>query len=416
MTHVLTISNLPAELLLEIFTYLSPQELAAVARVCRLWRLLADDNSLWVGHALKQRWMPRARANSCDSPSRHAPAADVASWKLHYRARERLVAKWAHAEYQLFQLRGHATRVHSVHFDTSHLLSASSSELVVRPSPVPSTGGADSSRLLASWKRDDVILCASLGQAHVHCGTRAGLFRYELPLASSPTGSLSGVVRGLLASDEPRTAVEQLRMYEDEVCFALGDGRLRLIDVQGGGRTVWQRASGEDCVMDWDGLTTGVSSCGSLVQLWDLRARPDCVLLFEAHGARVTDLQLSLAFAEPRRWAREHTVRLVTGAANGQLRSWDIRNCSRPLRTFDGHASAVFGVRHTDALVASCSHDKTLRVWDLESGECLRTVPASTYSRRAPQLDDDVLVCGLGTQVEVRTFGATRSPKRSLQL
>jgi hypothetical protein len=41
------VSQLPAELALRIFGYLSPEELGRVARVCKAWKVLADTPGLW---------------------------------------------------------------------------------------------------------------------------------------------------------------------------------------------------------------------------------------------------------------------------------------------------------------------------------------------------------------------------------
>lgn len=42
-----SIDRVPIELVLHIFTFLSPEELCAASGVCRNWRVLASDESLW---------------------------------------------------------------------------------------------------------------------------------------------------------------------------------------------------------------------------------------------------------------------------------------------------------------------------------------------------------------------------------
>ena len=56
------------------------------------------------------------------------------------------------------------------------------------------------------------------------------------------------------------------------------------------------------------------------------------------------------------------------------LKVWDVES-GRELRTLRGHASAVAGVAiSADGQHAvSGSNDQTLKVWDLESGQCLAT-------------------------------------------
>ena len=65
---------------------------------------------------------------------------------------------------------------------------------------------------------------------------------------------------------------------------------------------------------------------------------------------------------------------MVSGSGDNTLKLWDLES-GQCLRTFEGHTSAVFSVCvHPDGQwIVSGSWDKTLKLWDLASGECLRT-------------------------------------------
>jgi WD40 repeat protein len=56
---------------------------------------------------------------------------------------------------------------------------------------------------------------------------------------------------------------------------------------------------------------------------------------------------------------------ILTGAADGLVRSWDLRKASQPLKRFFGHKYAVKKVvvsPHNSAIFLSCSYDLTVRL------------------------------------------------------
>lgn len=60
-------------------------------------------------------------------------------------------------------------------------------------------------------------------------------------------------------------------------------------------------------------------------------------------------------------------LRFISGASNNLIKIWDISQ-STPLATLSGHTSIVHGLEVIDSkTIASCSADKTIRIWSLES-------------------------------------------------
>ena len=73
---------LPTEVALEVFSYLPYQSLLTCALVCRRWRVLADDQSLWKNLCLERRWEWRVRPldapkNESGSPSHEPNDSDL---------------------------------------------------------------------------------------------------------------------------------------------------------------------------------------------------------------------------------------------------------------------------------------------------------------------------------------------------
>jgi len=67
--------------------------------------------------------------------------------------------------------------------------------------------------------------------------------------------------------------------------------------------------------------------------------------------------------------------RAVSASIDKTLKVWDLET-GRVLRTLEGHSAGVFGVAVTPdgKRAVSTSEDQTLKVWDLDSGRALRTI------------------------------------------
>ena len=67
--------------------------------------------------------------------------------------------------------------------------------------------------------------------------------------------------------------------------------------------------------------------------------------------------------------------RAVSASKDRTLKVWDLAS-GEELRTLEGHSSSVYGIAVTGdgRRAVSASGDKTLKVWDLESGQALRTL------------------------------------------
>jgi len=72
---------------------------------------------------------------------------------------------------------------------------------------------------------------------------------------------------------------------------------------------------------------------------------------------------------------------VVSGSDDKTLKVWDLET-GRCRATFEGHTNSVFGVAITSdgKTVVSGSDDKTLKVWDLETGRCRATFEGHTDS------------------------------------
>lgn len=64
------------------------------------------------------------------------------------------------------------------------------------------------------------------------------------------------------------------------------------------------------------------------------------------------------------------------------------------MKIFKGHSNGVMCVKFDDSILATGSYDATVKIWDIESGECIRTLTGHTSGVRALQFDDQKLISG----------------------
>ncbi|KAJ5631709.1 uncharacterized protein N7484_011809 [Penicillium longicatenatum] len=89
-----------------------------------------------------------------------------------------------------------------------------------------------------------------------------------------------------------------------------------------------------------------------------------CLQTLEGHS----DLVLSVTFS--------HGSKLLASASHDRtVKVWDA-NSGQCLQTLEGHSDEVSSVTfsHDSKLLASASHDRTIKVWDASSGQCLQTL------------------------------------------
>lgn len=150
---------------------------------------------------------------------------------------------------------------------------------------------------------------------------------------------------------------------------------------------VWDLESGQ-CLRTLEGHSSGISSVsmtpdgrravsGSYdhtLRVWDLETGR-CLRALEGYGGEITSESLK---PDTRRLMVSVTPdgrRAVSGGDDPVLRVWDLET-GQCLRTLEGHTDGVrcLSVTADGRQVVSGSSDETLRVWDVETGQCLRAL------------------------------------------
>lgn len=87
-----------------------------------------------------------------------------------------------------------------------------------------------------------------------------------------------------------------------------------------------------------------------------------------------------------RPWKEVYKARFKVGT------NWKYGRCSTKI--FRGHRNGVMCLQFDGNTLATGSYDSTIKIWDIETGECLRTLRGHTSGIRALQFDDTKLISG----------------------
>jgi F-box/WD-40 domain protein MET30 len=72
--------------------------------------------------------------------------------------------------------------------------------------------------------------------------------------------------------------------------------------------------------------------------------------------------------------------------------NWKYGRCS--IKIFRGHTNGVMCLQFDDNILATGSYDSTIKIWDIDTGECIRSLRGHTSGIRTLQFDDTKLISG----------------------
>ncbi|MBW4575438.1 MAG: NACHT domain-containing protein [Aphanothece sp. CMT-3BRIN-NPC111] len=100
------------------------------------------------------------------------------------------------------------------------------------------------------------------------------------------------------------------------------------------------------------------------VKLWDI-GTGQCLTTLQGHASRVW----SVAYAPSANI-------LASGSDDSSVKLWDI-GTGQCLKTLQGHISSIWSVTFSQdgQILASGGGDQTIRLWDITTGQCLKTLP-----------------------------------------
>ena len=492
------LSALPTELGFKILCYLDTTSLCKATQVSQRWRSLADDDAVWhrmceqhidrkctkCGWGLPLLERKRLRASkrqiqlrltgkeirspeitptrtdvappssldenalagssqdptdgigslpeaSLSSSSRASSANEprVRPWKDVYKDRFKVGSNWKHGRYSTTVLKGHTNGVMCLQFD-DHILATGSYDATIKIWDI------DTGELLRTLHGHTLgiralqfdstkLISGSIDQSLKIWNWRTG------ECLSTYTGHSGGIIglhfnNQLLASGSVDHSV-RIWNFEDKSTFALNGhvDWVNAVRIDSASRTVF--SCSDDCTVRlWDldtrtAIKTYRGHVGPVQQVLPLPMEFE----FEDGDADDTgsdgdDISTSTATwngTEPLSGMRfnaftpfplcaERTAHLprymITGALDNTIRLWDVQS-GRCLRTFFGHVEGIWALAADSLRIVSGSQDRTVKVWDARSGKCERNFAGHAAPVTCVGLSDSRVVTG-GEDCEVRVY------------
>ena len=492
------LSALPTELGFKILCYLDTTSLCKATQVSQRWRSLADDDVVW--HRMCEQHIDRkctrcgwglpllerkrlraskrqiqlrstskgigspgiapnsnggtllssldenAMAGSSRGPTNGTQSPPEASlsisskasstneprlrpWKDVYKDRFKVGSNWKHGRYTTTVLRGHANGVMCLQFD-DHILATGSYDATIKIWNIDTgklirTLHGHTSGIRALQFDSTKLISGSMDKTLKVWNWRTG------ECLSTYTGHSGGIIglhfdNQLLASGSVDHSV-RIWNFEDKATFALNGHTdwVNAVRVDSASRTVF--SGSDDCT----------------VRLWDLDTKA-AIKIYRGHVGQVQQvLPLPMEFefedgdaddtgsegddtststatwngTEPLSGMRyttsttfplcaeraAHLPRyMVTGALDNTIRLWDVQS-GRCLRTFFGHVEGIWALAADSLRIVSGSEDRTVKVWDARSGKCERNFAGHAGPVTCVGVSDSRVVTG-GEDCEVRIY------------
>mmetsp|Transcript_22560 Transcript_22560/g.31410 ORF Transcript_22560/g.31410 Transcript_22560/m.31410 type:complete len:415 (-) Transcript_22560:57-1301(-) len=139
--------------------------------------------------------------------------------------------------------------------------------------------------------------------------------------------------------------------------------------------------TGQVTCVGLDGRTVGSGSRDRTARLWDAGTEQQIHIFPSPRGEHINSIALGKQV-------------LVGACGGGSMRVW-CRRTGLEVRDLEGHVGAVYGVAIQDDTVVSASVDRTARVWDMRSGECVSSLETKhSDGLTCVALENDLMVTG----------------------
>ncbi|KAF2275522.1 WD40 repeat-like protein [Westerdykella ornata] len=326
------VQYLPSEITTLILSNLDAQSLARAGAVSRAWQEAANSPYVWK-HVFLRRFKPDVHVSPTPiamggagiGKSSKGKPAPGQDWKKMYKVRMTINRRWKACSPNAIYLNGHTDSVYCCQFDETKCI----------------TGSRD--RTIRVWDMNTYTCLKVIGgPSHRPVPpTHPELETHKETVISHP--SLNGTPKGNAIYYIPQDYHEQ-----------------SILCLQYDATTMVTGSSDHTCIV-WD-ITSPTHDFVPIARL-------------EGHTAGVLDVALD-------------AKHIISCSKDATIIIWD-RATFRPLRTLTGHRGPVNAVQLRGNLLVSASGDGVAKLWNLDSGVCVKEFPSQDRGLAAVEFSDD---------------------------
>lgn len=388
---------LPPEICIQIFSYLDAQSLCAACQVSRRWKSLADDDVLW--HRMCQQHIdrkctkcgwglpllhkrrvvrlkkrPREDDNDDQVVSERRPEDNNnhnrKPWKRVYSERLVVERNWRKGRFREVKTLQHSDAVLCLQFcDAQNILI---------------TGSRDKTATV--WDLETGQVLRTL-RGHTRC-----IRTLQFDDTKLVTGSMDHTLR--IWNYHTGECIRTLAGHTDGVVHLHFDSRILASGSADATIKIWNFSTGQcSTLTGHTGAVTQTrivqheknrllsSSCDGTLRLWDLAQRV-CLRVFQGHMASVQVAIPSMPgflhrFNKNNEQQQEELLGtepvVVSGSADHTLKVWSLET-GQCLRTLFGHTHAIGSLAYDKLRLVSSSFDGSVKLWDIQSGDPMYTL------------------------------------------
>ncbi len=323
------ILQMPTDIVTQMLTHSSGQEIGRSAQVCKQWHQMVSDSDwrLFLSH--------------------HFPTFDssaIQNCKEAYQAQFKLDSNFANGVFASHTLQGHQSWVNCLAFAQGKLISGSEDNTI----KIWNLETGACTHTLQGHQ--DTVRSLAFAQGKLISGSDDNTIK----IWNLETGACTHTFQG------HQDTVRSLAFAQGKLISGSDDNTIKIWNLETGACT--HTFQGHQDTVRSLAFAQGKLISGSFdhtIKIWDLETG-GCTHTLQGHQGGVT----SFTFAQGK---------LISGSADKTIKVWDLETgaCTQNLH---GHQGSVRCVALAQGKLISGSCDNTIKIWDLETGACTQTL------------------------------------------
>ncbi|CCU80382.1 F-box/WD repeat-containing protein [Blumeria hordei DH14] len=359
------ISNLPAELAIQILAYLDQKTLCNLSVVSRKWLDVSQAKCIWREVFLRDQTITYATGKPITlGAGLGLPASKPDNnWKDLYRVREQLRHNWMRGAAQAVYLNGHLDSIYCVQFDETKII----------------TGSRD--KTIRVWDLKKYICVLIIGPPDVisHSSIMRDNKGQPQHFATMPdmTKKPSEVCPATVSFPiHHNQSILCLQFDKDILATGSSDSTCILYDIKNGYKPIRQFRHHTAAILDLVFDSQHIVTCSKDFTICIIdRENGTLLKQLRGHGGPVNAVQL-----------RGNIIVSCSGDCTVKL--WNI-DTGKNIKELIGHINGLACGQFSDnsRFIASAGNDKIIRIWDANTGEILKSIVAHENLVRSLHID-----------------------------